>query len=148
MWGDKVTSCAVQPEDWGDRAQVPHVDSDDPLREEWVLTVSQVGEDGEATSSSRGAPLLPSLSRLPGAPGLQLSWGSSRVRSQQTLQLRVSVLICFSCYFLRGGKRLHPGPWLRWGRLSQEGPGEAHLSLHVGERSRGCKSRGEQRWGC
>lgn len=72
--------------------------------------------------------------------------GSSRARSQQTLQPGVSVLICFSCYFLHGGKGLDPGPCLRWGRLSQGGLSprarEGPTSPHMGAGACGVRERG------
>lgn len=51
-------------------------------------------------------PLTPTLTLFacPKPLGLKLSWGSSSTGSQSTLQYRVSAPICFSCYFLLGGK--------------------------------------------
>ena len=153
---DTVSSgIAIQPEDWrrGCLAQDSHL-GNDPPREDLNSDSVPDGRQGGGSFCLKRCPLFsfPHLSQLPGALGLKLSWGSSRTRSQQTLQPTVSVLICFSCYFFHSGKGLDSEPWWGRGRHSQEGlsPGagrKTHFSLHVGKSSRGCKFWGAHRVG-
>lgn len=81
-----------------------------PKTHRWTLMTEKMDTDsvpdGREVRLEKGLlPLCPlPFLTAPKPLGLKLSWGSSSAGSQSTLQYRVSAVICFSCYFLLGGK--------------------------------------------